>query len=239
MSSARTWSSLAGLALSGLALLAPQDAGAYPLNPWGSMTSQGTYVLNPFLYVYGGPEFYPYVYGATGLGESMDVIGGVGLFVIPGDGGGFGFSSAELIPRYWFSESMGVALHAIYTLGAVEVGPELHGVLGGDTFAFTFNAGWRPVFGGGFSPGSVVALLAPEYNFSSQFSVFLEVNPSYGLYEGGGFGLVLVPGVGFALDPDQAHTFAVGAQIDPLTSTNDFVGTNVSFGAWYATSFGG
>ncbi len=240
-----------GLAAVGAALLVPTSAAAYPLNPWGSQTAQGLVVLNPFLYVYSGPSFYPIVYGLTGLSESSDIIVGAGGYVYV-DGSGAGFDYVEVIPRYWLSDSVGLTLHLIYAApgsdsyggNSLMVAPEVHGVLGGDSFGFTYNVGYRPWIGfgagGGFQPGSVVALLAPEYNFSSQFSTFLEVNPSFALGDGGGLGLTLVPGVGFALDEDQTHTFAVGAQIDALSDpAGDFLGNNVSLGMWYSTAFGG
>lgn len=240
----------------GAALLLSGAAAAYPLNPWGAQTPQGYVAVNPFLYVYSGPSFYPILYGATGLSDSMDLIAGAGGYVYTGGGGG-GFDYVEAIPRYWLSDTVGLTLHLIYAApssdsyaaNAIMLAPEVHGVLGGDSFALTYNAGWRPWVGfggGGFSPGEVVAYLAPEYNFSSQFSLFLEVDPSFAL--GGGdaikvgdrIGLLLVPGVGFALDEEQTHTFAVGAQIDALSDpAGDFVGNNLSFGMWYATGFGG
>lgn len=224
---------------------------AYPLNPWGVQTAQGSYVLNPFLYFYNkGKGVYPIVYGATGLGERMDVIAGVGGWTWLSGGLDGGLDGLEVMPRYFFNESMGVTVHLIYGLpgsstyveNQLTVAPEFHGVFGGDSLALTVNAGWRPTLGGGagFQPGAVVAYLAPEYNFSSQFSLFLEIDPSFTLGEGGGLGMLLVPGVGFALDPDQTHTFSVGVQVDPLSdSGGDFLENNVSLGVWYATAFGG
>lgn len=249
MITARTSSILGAIGLLGAGLFSA-SAEAYPLNPWGAQTPQGYFALNPFLYVYSGPSIYPVLYGLTGIGERADVIAGAGGYVYF-DGSGGGFDYVELIPRYWLSESLGLALHLIYAApgsdsywaNSLTFAPEVHGVLGGDSFAFTYNVGYRPVIGfggGGFQAGEIVALLAPEYNFSSQLSVFLEVDPSFALGDGGGLGLTLVPGVGFALDEEQTHTFAVGAQIDPLTdSGGDFVSNNLSFGMWYSTGFGG
>lgn len=240
---------ISGLTVLGAALLIPGSADAYPLNPWGGQTPQGYVAINPFLYVYSGPSFYPILYGLTGLGESADIIVGAGGYFYKGAAG---VDYVEALPRYWVNDSLGLTLHLIYALpgsdsygpNSLMLAPEVHGVLGGDSFAFTYNVGWRPWLGfgdsGGFDPGSVSALLAPEYNFSSQFSVFLEVDPSLALSNGGGLGLVLVPGVGFALDEEQTHTFAVGAQLDVLSdSGGDFVGNNLSFGMWYSTGFGG
>ena len=233
-------SSLARLAIVGATLSLSGAAYAYPLNPWGTATPKSTFVLNPFLYAYPGPDILLIPYGLYGFTDQVDLIGG--LYVEYADGVSFG--GVELLPRYFFADNMGVALHIIAGGGAVTVGPEFHGVFGGDSLALTVNAGWLPVIGlgnsAGFSPGAVKALIAPEYNFSSQFSVFCEVDPSYALGKGGGFDLTLVPGIGFALDPDQTNTFSVGVQIDPVADAPDgFFTDNVSFGLWYSTGFGG
>lgn len=233
--------SLARLALTGLALLSSGAAHAYPLNPWGALTPQGTVVVNPFLYAYPGPDILLIPYGLYGVTDQIDVIGGVYL----GYAGGPYFGGVEVLPRFFFAENMAVALHAVAGGGALTVGPEFHGVFGGDSLALTVNAGWLPVIGfgdaGGFSPGVVKALIAPEYNFSSQLSVFLEIDPTYTLGEGGGLGLVVVPGVGFALDEDQTHTFAVGLQVDnpQVSAVDSFAKEKLSLGLWYSTAFGG
>lgn len=233
--------SLARLAALGTALALPGAAHAYPLNPWGVATPQSTFVLNPFVYAYPGPELYVIPYGLYGFTDQIDLIGG--LYVVYSEGVGFG--GVELLPRYFFAENMGVALHVLAGGGAVQVGPEFHGVFGGDSLALTVNAGWLPVIGlgdnGGFSPGVVKALIAPEYNFSSQLSVYLEVDPSFTLGDGGGLGLVLVPGVGFATDEDQTNTFSVGLQIDnpQAKAADSFAKEKLSLGLWYSRAFGG
>ena len=233
--------SLARITLVGAFASLAGTAHAYPLNPWGVGTPQGTLVLNPFLYAYPGPDINLIPYALYGITDSVDVIGGVSV----GYAGGGYFGGVEVIPRYFFADNMGLALHVLAGGGQVTFGPEFHGVFGGDSFALTLNAGYLPsiVFGdaGGFSAGSVKALIAPEYNFSSQFSVFLEVDPTYTLGEYGGLGLVLVPGVGFALDEDQTHTFAVGLQVDNPQSkaVSSFAQEKLSVGLWYSTAFGG
>lgn len=233
--------SLARIAVVGAVASLAGTAHAYPLNPWGSATPQGSFVLNPFLYVYPGPDINLIPYGLYGVTDAVDVIGGVSV----GYGGGAYFGGVEVLPRYFFADNMGVALHAILGGGALTIGPEFHGVFGGDAFALTLNAGYLPTIafgeGGGFYAGDIKALIAPEYNFSSQFSVFLEVDPTYTLGEYGGLSLTLVPGVGFALDEDQTHTFSVGLQVaDPQTkAVSSFAKEKLSVGLWYATAFGG
>lgn len=240
------WSTLpAGLAFLALSAVS-RPAAAYPLNPWGAHTPTGYVALNPFLYVYSGPALYPIVYVSGGLTDQLDIIGGIAGYAYL-DGGGGGVDYLELMPRYFWNESMGVTVHLVYGLpgsdgypDTLQVGPEFHGVFGGDTMALTLNAGWAPavVFGSGFQTGSVFVKAAPEYNFSAKFSVFLEVDPAYDL-DASAFGLLLVPGVGFALDEDQTHTFSVGLQIDTADSGGDFVSNNLSVGLWYATGWGG
>lgn len=234
-------SSLARLAIVGATLGLSGAAYAYPLNPWGTATPKSTFVLNPFLYAYPGPDILLIPYGLYGFTDQVDLIGG--LYVEYADGVSFG--GVELLPRYFFADNMGVALHIIAGGGAVTVGPEFHGVFGGDSLALTVNAGWLPVIGlgnsAGFSPGAVKALIAPEYNFSSQLSVFLEVDPTLTLGEGGGLGLVVVPGVGFATDEDQTNTFSVGLQVDNPQSkaVSSFAKEKLSLGLWYSRAFGG
>lgn len=243
---------LAGLGTLGSLLLFSPSAGAYPLNPWGAQTPQGYVAVTPFLYFYNYPALYGILYGATGLGDRADLIAGAGGYVYFDGASGGGFDYVEVFPRYWLSDSVGLTLHVIYAgpgsdsypANAVALAPEVHGVLGGDSFALTYNVGYKPWIGfgagGGFQPGEIGALLAPEYNFSSQFSLFCEVDPSFAFGDDGGFDLVLVPGVGFALDPDQANTFSFGVQIDQVADAPDgFFTDNVSFGLWYSTGFGG
>lgn len=214
-------------------------ASAYPLNPWGVVTPAETFVLNPFLYVYGGPTFSPYLYGSYGFNDSVDVIAGVGASV---GGGASSFDGVVVYPRYFFNETMGVALYAAYGAGEIGVGPEFHGVFGGDSsFQFTLNAGYHfnrgEVSGVSYSYSDILVYAVPEYYVSDQLSFFLEIDPWVTMIPdvGSETSVTLVPGVGFALDPEQTHSFAVGYQ---LPVGDNMIG-NSSIGIWYATSFGG
>lgn len=208
-------------------------ASAYPLNPWGVVTPAKTFVLNPFLYVYGGPTLYPYLYGAYGFNDSIDVIAGIGA----GIGGGVGLDGVVVYPRYFFAENMGVALFVGAGGGELGVGPEFHGVFGGDSsFQFTLNAGYHFNLGDGYNYSEIIVYAVPEYYFSDQFSAFVEIDPVVAMAGGTtATGVTLVPGVGFALDPEQTHSFAVGLQLP----VGDNMVENSSVGVWYATSFGG
>ncbi|MFM7201456.1 MAG: hypothetical protein ACKO6N_11755 [Myxococcota bacterium] len=212
------------------------EAQAYPLNPWGSKTATGAVAINPFLYVYGGPTLYPYFYGAYGINDKMDVWAGVGAAL---DGSGGGFGGLEIFPRYFVNENLGLVAHFFIGTDSIIPSPEVHYVQSWDKFALTVNAGWRPVVGynGSFAPGTVNVILAPEYNISSQLSVFLEVDPVIGL-DGSGVALTLVPGIGFALDPEQTNTFAAGFQVAVAPGEFD-PATALSFGIWYSRVFGG
>lgn len=220
----------------GLLSLSAADAQAYPLNPWGSKTGTGVIAINPFLYVYGGPSFYPYFYGAYGVNDKVDVWAGVGGAV---EGGSVGFGGLELFPRYFVNENVGLVAHFFIGSDSIIPSPEVHYVQSWDKFALTVNAGWRPVVGynGSFSTGTINAIIAPEYNISSQLSLFLEIDPIIGL-DGSGLALTLVPGVGFALDEDQTNTFAAGLQVVVAPGAFD-PATALSFGIWYSRAFGG
>lgn len=215
-------------------------ASAYPVNPWGVVTPAKTFVLNPFLYVSRGPVFSPFLYGAYGFNDSIDIIAGAGASV---GGGASSFDGVVAYPRYFFNESMGVALYAAAGGGEVGVGPEFHGVFGGDSsFQFTLNAGYHFAMGDGYSYSDIVVYAAPEYYFSDQLSVFVEVNPTITMDGGEMYtGVHVVPGVGFALDPEQVHSFSVGLHLPVVETISDNPDpvNNGYLGVWYATSFGG
>jgi len=220
-----------------LALLASTPAQAAPLNPWGVHVGEGVFALTPFLYVDQAPTLYPYVYGQYGFTSKFELLAGVGATALPG----FSFSSVEVMPRFFFTDSTGVALHATYVPGddGVTLAPEYHGIYEIGPLTLTANAGWAPTLGGsGFSAGKVFAKVAPEYFFNEATSVFVEVNPSYDLADYGGmdvdrFYLELVPGVGTAVG--GRHFFAFGAGI-PITG---FDPSGIYGGMWYSIAFGG
>ena len=165
-----------------LLLAASTPASASPLNPWGAHVGDKVVAVTPF--IYGGPDgaggawISPYLYGQYGVTERFELLAGVGATVVPPAS----FDSIELMPRYFFSDSTGVALHATWSPGAIELAPEWHGIYELGPIGLTVNAGWAPAIGlgaaGGFSPGSVYALVAPEYYFNDATSVFVELDPS-------------------------------------------------------------
>ena len=224
-------------AAAALVLVASAPASAAPLNPWGVHVGKGVFALTPFLYVDQTPGLYPYVYGQYGISDKFELLGGVGATVVPG----FSFDSVELMPRYFFTESTGVALHATYVPGddGITLAPEYHGVYTLGPIELTANAGWAPTLGGsGFSAGEVFAKVAPEWYFTEASSVFLEVNPSYDLVDYGGvevdrFSMEVVPGVSTSIN--ETHYFAFGVGI-PVTG---FDPTAIYGGMWYSIAFGG
>lgn len=216
-------------------------AHAYPLNPWGGLTGKGALAVTPFLYYYPQATFSPYVYLGYGVSDKLDVMVGAGG-TLDGAAGAGSFDLATVYGRYFLNESLGLVGHVTwYSGGALELAPEIHYVKSWDKLALTVNAGYYPSLllgGGGFDPGSVKLWIAPEYTFSPQCSVFLEINPGLALDGSNAVGLQVVPGVGFSLDADQSHVFSVGLQLD-LSPGTSFSANSISAGVWYSHAFGG
>lgn len=213
-------------------LLITAAALAAPLNPWGSATAPGTALINPYLYVY-PDSTNPIVYGAAGLSDRVDVFFGYGEN-LPTTGGGTG--SLEFFPRFFLDPSVALAAHVYWTPGVdgVTLAPEVHVNHTWDKFAITANAGWRPVLGApDFSAGTVPVIVAPELRINPRFSFYVEADPTFSL-TGGEVGMLVVPGVGFTLDPAGHHSFSTGLQIPVLPSVGP-----ASFGAWYCFTFPG
>jgi hypothetical protein len=206
------------------------SAVAAPLNPWGSATSKGSALVNPYVYVY--PEAVnPIVYGSTGLGAKTDVYFGYGE-LLPNDGAGVG--SLEFFPRYFVDPSVGFAAHVYWTPGVdgVTLAPEIHFNHTWTAFAITANAGWRPLLtSDGFSEGTVPVIVAPEVRFSGRFTSYVEIDPTFSL-EGADPTLTLVPGFGVQLDPEAHHAMSVGFQIPVAPDVGP-----ASVGAWYCFTF--
>lgn len=224
-----------------LALAWSAPAAASPLNPWGVHVGKGVFALTPFVYVDQTPGVYPLVYGQYGLSDQFELLAGVGAGIYPGGTPVGAFESVELMPRFFFSETTGVALHLTYAPGdtGVVVAPEYHGIYELGPIGLTVNLGWGPYVGGaGFAAGEVYALIAPEWYFTEASSVFVEVNPSYDLTDYGvpnpePFYLEVVPGVSTAIA--ETHYFALGVGI-PVTG---FDAADIYGGVWYSIAFGG
>ena len=212
------------------------SAQASPLNPWGATVGKGVFALTPFLYVDQTPAAYPYLYVQYGFSDQFEILAGGGGTIGEGI---TAFDDVELMPRFLFTESGAAVLHATYVPGVdgVTLAPEYHGVYSWDPLDLTVNVGWGPWFGaGGFAPGDIYALIAPEHYFTDSTSIFLEINPSYTLPDGGvdgSFYMELVPGVSTAVA--ETHYFAVGVGI-PVTG---FTADQIYAGAWYSVGFGG
>ena len=216
--------------------VAPAAAG--PLNPWGAAIGDGVVGVNPFLYVYQDPGVLPILYGQYGFSDEADIIVGGGAWLAKE---GSGFDTLEVMPRYFFTENLGLAVHALVpgSFDAVEIGPELHGYWSTDALDLTMNAGWRPTLGGGgFGLGGPFVMVAPERYLNDTWSVYAELDAGYDLTEGlpddGRLTAMVVPGVaaGFA----ETHYVSLGVQV-PVAPA--FATEAVSVGMWYATSFGG
>jgi hypothetical protein len=238
---------LLALCLLVVGFTSPRDAQADPLSPWpGEPTPTRTLALIPLLYVSAdGKSFFPLLYGSTGLGDTWDVYAGLG--------GKFGAGPAELtlldvFPRFHLTPRTALALRAQLAPGrSLALGAEVHSTHSWGAFSLVANAGVRPEFPlpGGKPSGTFFAILGPEYHFTRQFSVYCELNPSLTFTpvpEGDpsspwGVKLTVVPGLSFALDPEQKHEFSLGAELAlPLQGPFEYTSA-VTFGAWYATFF--
>jgi len=213
------------------------SAEAYPLNPWGARVPDKTIALNPFLYAYPGPSFTGIGYGGIGFGERFDVYAGLSFNTDPALANAMTFGTMEFFPRVFVNESLAISPHLYYTPGGDFVPAlELHSARSFGAFALTSNVGWKPVVNDGFDVGSVALNIAPEYYFNDQFSVFVEVAPTIPLQDAGETWVSVNPGIWFALDPEQKHSFALAAQIS--LPPEDPFGNSISGGIWYATTIG-
>jgi hypothetical protein len=219
-----------------LLALGPSAAQASPVNPWGATVGKGVVALTPFLYVDQTPAAYPYLYAQYGFTDSFEILAGGGGTIAEA---GSSVDELELMPRLFVSDSAGLALHATYTPGVdgVTLAPEYHGVYSWDPLDLTVNVGWGPWLGaGGFAPGDVYAMIAPERYLTESTSIFVELNPSYTLPDDpveGSFYMEVVPGVGTAVN--DTHFFAAGVHV-PVTG---FDAGDIYFGGWYSVGFGG
>lgn len=210
---------------------------AAPVNPWTSPVGQGVVALTPFLYLDSTPAAYPLLYAQYGFTDRAELLVGAGATL----GEAMSFDGVELMPRFFFTDAVGLALHATWVPdGGTTVAPELHVYKDWDALSLTVNAGYGPTFtSGGTLTGSAYAMIAPERYLTEHTSLFLEVNPSVDLNDDGGaavdrLGLELVPGVGTGLH--DTHWFAVGLHLPVLPA---FSADGIYIGGWYSIAFGG
>jgi hypothetical protein len=229
------------LVLASTALSSSAFAGA--LLPWGLPAGAGVVGINPYVFAYpnddgtSGVNLYPILYGQYGISDDVDVIAGLSGYL--GGNWGTGLDTVELMPRYFFSDTMGVCLHAIlgaYSGGPIEFGPELHAAWSGDALDLGLNLSYLAYTDpAGFDAGTVSLLVAPERYLSDSFSIYLEGDVLYGI-TASAVEAQLVPGVSWSFA--ETHYFSLGAQV-PVTSGGYDGNTKVAPGLWYYTSFGG
>lgn len=220
-----------------LALSLPATALAGPLNPWGTATGDKTLAINPYMYIMPDGEITPTLYASVGIGDKFDIYAGIGTSMrFNNTDNIFSPGAIELFPRYFVTENVGFALHAIYVPGEVDavLGPEVHAAWSVGRFAFTGNLGWHPMIGqSGFDAGGLYAIIAPEiYIVPDRLSFYLEVDPGLSLVDPE-FDMTLVPGFGVVLDEAGAHSLSLGVQVPVAMDPGP-----VSVGLWYGTSFG-
>ena len=243
-----SWLTLAVLCL-GLAL--PRPAQAYPvLLWWGLSTPPSTAILFPYLFVSGdGKTLSPALYGAVGLSERFDLIAGAsGVFGLSPASADFG--QVDVSPRYLVTPSLALSPRLLYTPGqSLVISPEVHATRSFGDLMLTLNAGVRPLLdlnGGGLTSTMAFTYLSGSYFFSKQLWVLLEADPSLTLVHGTDTTdaswqstLLLAPGVGFALNPEQTHIFELAALVSvPTSSSAPFqYATSVTYVLWYAATF--
>jgi hypothetical protein len=228
------------LVLASLVFTSTAEAGA--LNPWGVPGGKGVFGILPYVYVFpnetneSGVNIYPILYLTYGFTDAFELDVGQSFYF--GGDWGSGADTLEIMPRYFFTDTMGVALHALigtYADGPIDIGPEFQAAWSWDPLDLGLNAGYYlDIYDGNVNAGTIKALIAPEHYFTDSFSVYLEgdiieyLDPS-------GTDFQVVPGISWSFA--EKHYFSLGVQI-PVTDTYDGVG-NISYGLWYYTSFGG
>lgn len=237
------------LAVVGLLLAFPRPARAYPLLLWpGTSISPGSGIVFPFLFVSGdGKTLNPYLYGAVGLSERFDIIAGAsGVFGLSPASASFGL--VDVSARYLATPDLALTPRILYTPGqSIVISPELHATRSFGNLMLTLNAGVRPLLdlnGGGLASTTGFAYLSSSYFLSKQLWLVLEVDPSVTLARGTdttssswSSSVLVAPGVGFALEPEQTHIFELAALVSLPTSSPFQYATSVTYAVWYATSF--
>jgi hypothetical protein len=243
-----SWLTLAALCL---VLSLPRPAQAYPvLLWWGLSTPPGTGILFPYLFISGdGKTLSPSLYGAVGVSEHFDILAGAsGVFGLSPASADFG--QVDVSPRYLVTPSLALSPRLIFTPGqSLVISPELHTTRSWGDFMLTLNAGVRPLLdlnGGGLTSTTAFTYLSGSYFFSKQLWVVLEADPSLTFVHGTDTteasrqsSLLLSPGVGFALNPEQTHIFELAALVSvPTSSAAPFqYATSVTYVLWYAATF--
>jgi hypothetical protein len=243
-----SWLTVAAL---GLGLALPRPAHAYPvLLWWGLSTPPKTAILFPYLFISGDAKtLSPALYGAIGFSEHFDIIAGAsGVFGLSPASADFG--TVDISPRYLATPTVALSPRVLYTPGqSLVFSPELHATRSFGDLMLTLNAGVRPLLdlnGGGLTSTTAFTFLSSSYFFSKQLWAVLEVDPSVTLTHGTDTTdaswqstVLLSPGVGFALNPEQTHIFELAALFSvPTSSSTPFqYATSVTYVLWYAATF--
>ena len=227
------------LVLTSLVFTSTAEAGA--LNPWGLPGGEGVFGILPYVYVFpnetdeSGANIYPILYLTYGFTDAFELDVGQSFYF--GGDWGSGADTLEIMPRYFFTDTLGIALHTFtgtYSGGTFDFGPELQGAWSWDALDLGVNLGYYmydPF--GTFNAGVIKAIVAPEHYFTDSFSVYVEgdmaayLDPSATEFQ-------IVPGVSWSFA--ETHYFSLGVQI-PLDTYDG--STKPSVGLWYYTSFGG
>jgi hypothetical protein len=224
------------LLLSGF-FAASESAQAAPLNTWGEHIGKGVFALTP--YVYAGSSFgvQPWVFGEYGFTDRFELAGALVGTVAPGQT----FDAVEMMPRLFVTESTALTVRTTWSPldSTVTAAPELQGVYKFGSLALTVNASWAPVATvDGFTPGTLGAIVAPEWFFTEDFSAFVELSPLVDMTAGPGnlgdrFYFEVLPGISFTVA--EIHSFSMGVAF-PVTG---FSLENMYGGMWYSISWGG
>ena len=222
--------------LLGLALVLAlcSSAFSYSYSAFAFSSGKQTLAIVPYLYawnsdgVWGGGD----ICASYGLTDKTDVFLDVNYLYGAGAGtpGWFGML------RYDFGNTKIVALKA----NNISVSPQFHYLVENDKWAFQSNVDLQIDYKTPNDP-SFYAVLCPLFKFTSRLDIFCELNPSYTMLDqdvvGGwvrpkGFGLDVVPGIGFKIDP---LLFSVAVPVYDVTHK-----ATPSFGMWllYMTTFG-
>lgn len=208
------------------------------LNTWGAHTGVDVAAVTPFFYAYDDRTVAPSIFVSAGVSERVDLIAGMATtFDFSGTGGDVAqLASVELMPRFFITDEVGLALHSAYFPSdqSVMLSPAVHAVGQWGRFMLTANVGWQPTIAdGGFDPGRAFAILVPEVRVAGTLTFFTEVNPGVAFDGAGTVDLTVVPGIGFAFGEGDAHAMALGVQVGVMPTTT------LSGGLWYSTAWGG
>lgn len=208
---------------------------AYSYTAFCFTTGKNTLGINPYLYgfkiesdIFGGGD----LCAAYGITDKFDVYADVNYLY----GAGAGTFGWWIMPRYDFGGTKILAIKA----NDLMISPQFHFIQEWTKFALQANAAVQLTYDYPKDP-AVFAVVCPLFKFNDKLDAFCEVNPSYTMAEGDlvmgwvrpkGFGLDIVPGIGFKLGE---LLFSVSVPIYDITGA-----PTPSIGMWglYLITFG-